>query len=479
MSLSLPSFPIVVKNQTKHKYSVVQADLLDYLANPPEQKFHAVLSDPPYFLGSITKRFGKRNSAPAKYGKDGSFGRLSKGFMGKTWDGFQDVWEYQAWITAWAELLIDWVYPGAVLAMFGGTRTYHRLASGLEDAGWEIFDSGIALWTYGSGFPKAADVGKLIDKADGAERKVIGKHPNPAGNKAGGHSTNFSKYGMPEESYLTAPASEESAKWEGFKNVLKPAYEPIVLARAPRSGGFGENARQYGTGALNIGAARIGDEERTYKGAGASPHKINGHATGDTGIGMLDGQGSQMEFSAVGRYPANLLLGCECEGEHVNGCAVGEMEGSRYFYNGKSAAWEREAGLDNFQFSTINDGREKPIDNPYQRGKTERRNTHPTLKPIELATWLAKLLLPPELNEPRRLLVPFCGTGSEMLGGYFAGWDEILGIEREAEYVALNSARADWWLCQSSYESARKFYRDEQRAAKAAASLEQLSFLDE
>ncbi len=135
-------------------YRIIQADLLKYLRDHQwivqrgyMPKYHAVICDPPYFLGSIVKRFGAANAAPAK-DKDGLYQRLSGGFMGQTWDGFDSPQAYQAWVTEWATLMLDFVYPGAVLMAFGGTRTYHRLVCGLEDAGWEIYDSIIA-WTYG------------------------------------------------------------------------------------------------------------------------------------------------------------------------------------------------------------------------------------------------------------------------------------------------------------------------------------------
>jgi len=153
-------------------------------------RYHAVLCDPPYFLGSITKRFGKPDSAPAQYGTDGAFQRASRGFMGQTWDGFESPWHYQEWVTEWATLLLSFVYPGAVLLAFGGTRTFHRLAAGLEDAGWIIADT--IAWITGQGFPKSHN-GRNWD--------------------AGEH-------------------------WHGYGTALKPAWEPCLIARAPWRGTY-------------------------------------------------------------------------------------------------------------------------------------------------------------------------------------------------------------------------------------------------
>lgn len=141
-------------------FEFTQGDIIAYLRgnqwlvqNGYMPKYHSVLADPPYALISINKRFSSKTAAPAQFGKDGSFGRLSKGFMGQSWDGWDSLEDYQAWVTEWASLMLDYVYPGAVGMFFGGTRTFHRLACGLEDAGWEIFDSMMML--HGVGFPKS------------------------------------------------------------------------------------------------------------------------------------------------------------------------------------------------------------------------------------------------------------------------------------------------------------------------------------
>lgn len=442
--------------------TLVHQDIIQYLeayklqvaAGAP--RFHAAFGDTPYFLDSINKRFGNKDAAMAKHGKDGAFARQSKGFMGKAWDGFESVWHYQAWIQEWGTLLLDVVYPGAVIAFFGGTRTYHRVACGLEDAGWEVFDS--LHYLYGSGFPKAADIG------------------------------------------------------DGYKNALKPAFEPVVLARAPRAKyTYKQLHTEFGTGGLNIEGCRIGVEERTYRGAGASPQKIVGHSKGDTGIGMLDGGGSNLLFDVTGRYPANIILdeaaGVMLDAQSGERKAGGNLSGdepsernqiynadhrrhewesyadsggaSRFFYTAKAQSWEREAGLDTFELKIVNDGRDTPIDNPYQRGDTVRKNTHPTLKPITLTEYIARLLLPPSGAGERRLLIPFAGVGSEMIGAHFAGWERVTGVELEAEYIPINEARVKWWSGFKTYEEAEKRFKGTRKAQQDAdrKSNEQLSFL--
>ena len=442
------------------KSEIIQTDLVRWVKgnqwmfqNGYLEKNHAVLSDPPYFLGSIVKRFGGKNAAPAKFGKDGAFSRASKGFMGQTWDGFESMEHYQAWVTEWAEPMLDAVYPGALGLFCGGTRTYHRLAAGLEDAGWEIIDC--IAYMYGSGFPKSHNIG--------------------------GHGT-----------------------------ALKPAYEPIVVCRAPRGKHtFEQLNKQFGTGLFDIDGSRIGAEVRTYKGAGSSPQKVNNHGIGDTGIGMLDGSGKDLEFEATGRWPANVLLShseqctdSSCVGECTSrlvGLQSGEVKSggnlsgeepshaggknafgrwgrmgweshndtgtaARFFYTSKPATWERDAGLDGFELKDGSVGDRRPSGSMSQRihkdtGRidTIRRNIHPTVKPITLTEYLARLLLPPPSDKPRRILIPFSGSGSEMIGAQFAGWEEVTGIEREAQYATIASARLKWWAGFKTYEAARAF----------------------
>ena len=412
-------------------------------------RYHAVLCDPPYFLGSIVKRFGKPDSAPAQYGTDGAFQRASRGFMGQTWDGFESPWHYQEWVTEWATLLLSFVYPGAVLLAFGGTRTFHRLAAGLEDAGWIIADT--IAWITGQGFPKSHN-GRNWD--------------------AGEH-------------------------WHGYGTALKPAWEGVVVARAPWRGTYAALAREFGTGAINVDGGRI-------QFANNEPYSIDERCRPNTrgtkrkpSVVDYVHEIAAVNVSHLGRWPANLILGCACSGdEHDADCPVrllgeqsGERDGggaivdppstsalfgghgrpsrpamadsgtaARFFFKAKAAAWEREAGL-------------------------TTRSHHPTMKPIALTEYLARLILPPTLLEPRRLLVPFAGSGSEMIGAQLAGWDVVDGIEQSAEYADIARARLAWWGQFSSYEQAHSAAgADEREAAEReqarALGVEQLALFD-
>jgi len=205
-------------------YTIVQDDIINWLEKAVwGEKFHAVLSDPPYGLS----------------------------FMNKKWDSMTAP-QFQAWVTEWATLMLNVVYPGAVLMMFGGTRTYHRLACGLEDAGWEIYDS--LAWMYGSGFPKSHDISKAIDREAGAERVVVGEQITGNAKQRTNGTGEFGSWannntGGQQTIPVTAPATPDAERWQGYGTALKPAFEPIVLARAPRTDTYAKQALMYGTGA--------------------------------------------------------------------------------------------------------------------------------------------------------------------------------------------------------------------------------------
>ncbi len=274
--------------------------------------------------------------------------------------------------------------PGTFLMAFGGTRLFHRTVCGIEDAGFEVRDT--IAWMYGTGFPKSHS----LEKSTGA----------------------------PE--------------WQGYGTALKPAYEPVCLAQKPREGTYAHNALEHGCGGLAIDASRI--EVSGVRKA------LEGTAIG---YGASVGSSRAIGTTTQGRWPANVILDAEA------GAVLDAQSGgaSRFFYCPKASRAEREAGLEHFGEATVSDGRDTPNDTAYQRGKTKRKNTHPTVKPIDLIRYLARLILPPprEDGEPRRILVPFSGSGSEVIGCMLAGWDEVVGIEMNPEYAEIARARIEHW----------------------------------
>lgn len=424
--------------------------------------FHALLTDAPYHLTTITKRFGKKDSKPAKPGKDGAFGRLSKGFMGNTWDGGDIAFQPETW-AAFQKVL----YPGAFGMAFAGSRGWHRMAVAIEDAGFIVHPT-IFLWAYSSGFPKATNPSELLKPNRGIVQAWKGKC--------------LSNWAMENMAYQTRLEWYRKEKaFEGYRyglQAMKPAVEPIIVFQKPYDRKPLDNITQTGAGALNIDGSRIGTEAITINRWKDSMHPF--------------GDGAGNEFAAVesqGRWPANFLLDAEAAArlnQQTGGLTSGEPSGvrhalnsfsnlgripltsygdsggaARFFFNvqqdldqadpvyycGKASPTEREAGLEEQAETTISDGRAKSIDNPYQRGETIKHNPHPTVKPLDLCRHLASLLLPPVEYAPRRIFVPFSGVGSECIGAHLAGWEEVDGVEFDTEnrYVEVAQARIKYW----------------------------------
>ncbi|KKN10886.1 hypothetical protein LCGC14_1032000 [marine sediment metagenome] len=470
------------------RWSIEQAELVEWLTNYDGEKFHAVLADPPYALISITKRFGKKGSAPAKEGSDGRYARLSGGFMGQKWDGFESLQHYQEWIAEWSALLIEKaLYPGAVCMFFGGTRTFHHLGVGLETGGFEIVDC--LMWLQGQGFPKSHNISKGMDKEAGVEREVTGKAKGAA-------SSDTESLGEFKPEYdETKPVTLESEVWGSYGTALKPAWEPVFLCRAPRGKHtFAQLAVEFGSGALNIDGSRISHDEPEER---MTPHSSKVGKTTYNQAKLSDERSSEERASPApnGRWPANLMLThheeCVQAGDArwacVPGCPVRQLDDqvgelsssfrttrkkhdiqgfygihgwtanntdegykdtggpSRFFYCAKASRSEKDAGLEDFYWQRVDKGFKQVSKIEWEQLDKKQRAQgciHPTVKPIKLLTYLALLSLPPELEgRSRRMLVPFSGSGSEMIGAARAGWDEVVGIEAEAQYTAIAEAR--------------------------------------
>jgi DNA modification methylase len=391
---------------------VITGDCLEVLPTVGDGSVDAIVTDPPYGLG----------------------------FMGKQWDDLPPG-------VKWARECLRVLKPGGHLLAFGGTRTYHRLACAIEDAGFEVRDC--LAWLYGSGFPKSRDVSKAIDKAAGATREVVGprirvdgKAPGIVGNQGARTMGVFGD--LPTD--VTGPATPDAEQWNGWGTALKPAHEPIVLARKPLTGTVARNVLAHGTGALNVDATRIemSDADRAVVDARSGA----GYGTG-VSVGAHHGrdEGERFTSAPAGRWPANVVLDPEAA------AMLGAV--SRFFYVAKASRAERNAGLDGFEEQTIKLPGKATRFNPQTGELTdgytgERRNTHPTVKPIDLMRWLVRLITPPG----GLVLDPFTGSGTTGIACALEGM-AFLGIEREAEYVDSARARighharrdaADRWL---------------------------------
>lgn len=343
----------------------------------PDGTLDAVVTDPPYALVSIVKRFGAEGAAPAA---GDVYARASAGFMGQKWDTGEVAFDPAFWADVRRAMK-----PGAHLVAFSGTRSYHRLAAAIEDAGFEIRDQ--LAWLYGSGFPKSHDVSKGIDKAAGATREVVGV----AGRSKPG-SGDIATTGMSGgEYYSTAPATPEAEAWQGWGTALKPAWEPIVLARNPLSGTVAANVLAHGTGAINIGGCRVGAEGGTRK-------ERDQDKAATTSVGGYLNAKASAPIDGLGRWPANIT---HDGSDEVVGMFPydGEQSAARFFYSAKADADDRIG------------------------------SKHPTVKPVDLMQYFCRLITPPG----GLILDPFAGSGTTGEAAWREGFDAIL-IEREEAF---------------------------------------------
>ena len=432
-------------------------DCLDKLKQLDDNSVDSIVTDPPYGLS----------------------------FMGKKWD--YDVPSQEIWKECMRVLK-----PGGHLLAFAGSRTYHRMAVRVEDAGFEIRDQ--IMWIYGSGFPKSLNIGKQIDKKPNAdlkefskalkERRIeLGLSLSEADKLITGGTTMYSflegrkdndvyppkkeywekikqHFGMDEWSSiiennlkivgeeegsfgyqkdgerwgetrtLTETTTDLAKEWEGWGTALKPAHEPIVMARKPLSEKtVVDNVLQWGTGGINIDASRIGTDEVI------TTHSRN---TKSEHFGQIQNHGTyQSKGQELGRFPANIIFD-----EEAGKLLDGQIEGgaSRFFYCPKANKKDRDEGMEQLQSKTIK-GRDEGQDKTsiaYKARPTERKNIHPTVKPTDLMAYLVRMVTP----KGGTVLDPFMGSGSTGKAAIKGGFD-FIGIEREQEYFDIAKARID------------------------------------
>lgn len=395
---------------------------IDLMSEMADNSIDAVVTDPPYELG----------------------------FMGKSWDASGIAYNTEVW-----RQCLRILKPGGHLLAFGGSRTYHRLACAIEDAGFDIRDQ--IMWVYGSGFPKSMNIGKAIDKAAGASREVVGV------GKSGKNRNVLNAANYPDtfggDYEITEAATQEAKQWEGWGTALKPAHEPIVVARKPVNGTIAQNVMTWGTGAINIDGCRVKRDDGDDSVAG------NRTATFGTQETVSGGNGSGgWEQNDIGRFPANFIhdgsdevlklfpnskAGKPQEKRGTGGIwgkgdghsiPVGPSYGddgsaARFFYCAKPSTAERNAGLEGLQKKKA-DTRSDVAAGMWKDKNAAHQNHHPTVKPITLMRYLIRMVVPPN----GIVLDPFLGSGTTGVAAIQENIDWI-GFEMNPDYADIAHRR--------------------------------------
>ena len=405
--------------------TVLVGDCREMMRTMADNTVDAIITDPPYELG----------------------------FMGKTWDSTGVAYD----VTVWQECLRV-LKPGGHLLAFGGSRTYHRLAVAIEDAGFQIRDQ--IMWVYGSGFPKSLNVSKAIDKTAGAEREILSRHPEPSRKPSEG-------WGHKSEAFITSPSTDAAKQWDGWGTALKPAHEPIVLARKPLDGTVANNVLTHGVGGINIDGCRVaGDagsgvwgtsnatvnQSRMFNGSRNTEYRSKQHSAGRFPANFIhDGSDEVLELfpdSKGGAFPkkSNVPTGRHYEGgwgavNNGSRTEMGEGSAARFFYCAKASKKDRNEGLDDMPLQRraglVGADRDGQLDDVSERWRTQpAANHHPTVKPTDLMRYLCRLITPPNGT----ILDPFTGSGSTGKAATLEGFN-FIGIEQSAEYAEIAKAR--------------------------------------
>lgn len=371
-----------------------------------DNSIDAVVTDPPYGLSKEPDMM-----EVMKHWMNGDdYIHTGGGFMGKSWDSFVPG------PSIWKEVFRV-LKPGGHLLAFFGSRTYDLGTLAIRLAGFEIRDQ--IMWVYGSGFPKSLDVSKAIDKAAGIEREILGrakgagsKDPDSFGN---GHNSEYD---------ITAPATNEAKQWSGWGTALKPAHEPICVARKPLSGTVAENVLTHGTGALNIDGCRVPTDETLGR-----PQALSQNGVMSMGLAANGYNGSSDDRG--GRWPANFVHD-----------GLNAEEWSRFFYCAKASKADRDDGVLLAATSAAEmvdrDADSAGMNSPRAgAGRTSgARNDHPTVKPTALMQWLVRLVTPPGGT----VLDPFTGSGSTGKACMLEGF-EFIGFEMDPHYCEIAEQR--------------------------------------
>lgn len=405
-------------------HKIICGDCLIELKNLSDNSIDACITDPPYELG----------------------------FMGKEWDKTGIAYRKDLW-----QEVLRVLKPGGHLLSFGGSRTYHRMACAIEDAGFEIRDQ--IMWVYGSGFPKSLNIGKATDKLRGNKRKIVGNKTCVDFKKVKDGDKSFYENAWSDPEYIEINVTKGNSEWEGWGTGLKPAHEPIVLARKPLSEkSVVENLSKWGVGGLSIDNCRVAVESKTTTEQGRHPANFV-HDGSQEVVDLFPGnkgalapvRSGQKGFGGViyGKYAT-----AGDDGKTFYGDGLGSA--SRFFYCAKASKSERNAGLTGFKEKVGKivhnrkckicrhqevSGRPCKCENPdWEVIDTVRtaQNFHPTVKPLALMRYLCRLITP----DSGTVLDPFTGSGSTGIAAKKEGFN-FIGVELNQEYVNIAKKRIE------------------------------------
>ena len=418
-----------------------QGDVVEQLKRLADDSVDVIITDPPYNLI----------------------------FMGKKWDNKGTPKQFEEWCGAWATECLRVLRSGGYLLSFGGTRTFHRITSGIEDAGFVIKDC--LSWNYGSGFPKSHNISKAIDKKAGAEREVIGMRKSPYTSTSRNDSESIGKHDVMvgDDGYelhpITAPATAESAQWEGYGTALKPAWEPIILAQKPFKGTIVNNVITHGVGGMNIDVCRISHTD---------PEIIRKTFDNPAGVFTIPNRKGERGAgpSPEGRWPANAIFDEEA-GQILDSqsgttksnvrppSAVADTGNSITHGAMKGIATERgfgdSGGASRFFYCPKTPKKERSC-----LGHVE--NKHPTVKPLKLMEYLTSLVCPSgeAMGRTPVVLDCFVGSGSTAIAAHRLGFD-CIGIDADEESLEItyNRLMNDWRLEEAPKPNIEGFIPDD------------------
>jgi DNA modification methylase len=391
-------------------YTLYLGNSLDVLDTLPDNSVDSIVTDPPYEIG----------------------------FMGKGWDNTGIAFNVEIWKKALRVLK-----PGGHMVAFNHSRMFHRMMVAIEDAGFEIRDT--IMWLYGSGFPKSMNIGLAIDKVNGIESKVVGTIKTKDFTKHNGSMMSKENTKSFQTTSTKIDIKEAQNQWSGWGTALKPAYEPIILARKPVQGSIIDNVLKWGVGGINIDGCRVETEDVIEVGRNGRESKAL--------FQQSELKNEQQTFQNNGRFPANLIH--DGSDEVISGFPIKDEETlenspSRFFYTAKASQDDRNEGLDIAGFEAR---RESDMvkddgaggDNPRNRTNKPRLNTHPTVKPTDLMKYLVRLITP----KGGVVLDLFMGSGSTGKAVMLENATNqsnyhFIGIDMTKEYVEIAKARIDY-----------------------------------